>query len=248
MPPVADSSPSTLLLFELPSLDNSFGAVLLGTFGSLMLYGMTLHQCVRYFGRYPTDRRWLKGMLLLLSSGCIIIVSQSFFAWRVFHVGRRYRILVYVAVSLLVGELAAYTAATVESFVIPTFREFETATWLVTMGSGMTVAADLLLTSTVLYNGNLIYAAFGIIGTKLYANTLLVALNTRQLHSTKMDHAEYTTTTIYGRSVVYNSARAVGSPKPSGGIVLPGVLDIRSATETVLRDSFGEINELEDRI
>ncbi|KAI0709729.1 hypothetical protein C8Q76DRAFT_739512 [Earliella scabrosa] len=28
-----------------------------------MLYGLNMHQCFWYFGRYPTDKRWLKGLV-----------------------------------------------------------------------------------------------------------------------------------------------------------------------------------------
>ncbi|KAI0750025.1 hypothetical protein C8Q80DRAFT_1269811 [Daedaleopsis nitida] len=248
------------LLPNLPALDNTFGAVLLGTFLSLILYGMTLHQSYRYFRMFPSDKTWLKVVvcttilletihmvlcchvcyfylvtnyfnptallfgswsikLLLICSGGIIIVSQSFFAWRVFLVGPRYKVLVFVAMTLLIGELAFFAAATIETFIIPTFAGFEHLTWLISTGSAMAVTADLLLTSvlivtlhrsrtgikrtdsiidllilyaistglltgifnilsflfTVLYSDNLIYVAFAVIVTKLYANTLLVA-------------------------------------------------------------------------
>ncbi|KAI0682313.1 hypothetical protein C8T65DRAFT_750653 [Cerioporus squamosus] len=127
------------LILQIPALDNTFGAVLLGTFLSLMLYGMTLHQSYRYYRLYPNDKAWLRGVvsltivletihmvlachvcyyylvtnyfkptallfgswsikLLLICSGCIIIVAQSFFARRVFLVGPQYRLLVLAAV------------------------------------------------------------------------------------------------------------------------------------------------------
>ncbi|TBU27657.1 hypothetical protein BD311DRAFT_778854 [Dichomitus squalens] len=42
------------------SLDDTFGAVLLGTFFALMLYGVTLQQAYRYHVLYPSDRLLLK--------------------------------------------------------------------------------------------------------------------------------------------------------------------------------------------
>ncbi|KAI0773043.1 hypothetical protein BD413DRAFT_310771 [Trametes elegans] len=48
----------------LPSLDNTYGALLIGTFLGLMLYGLTVHQTYRYFRLYPTDVRWLKGLVM----------------------------------------------------------------------------------------------------------------------------------------------------------------------------------------
>ncbi|OJT15861.1 hypothetical protein TRAPUB_1513 [Trametes pubescens] len=48
------------LLPKVPALDNTFGAVLLGTFVGLILYGLTLHQSYRYLRLYPNDSRALK--------------------------------------------------------------------------------------------------------------------------------------------------------------------------------------------
>ncbi|EIW53728.1 uncharacterized protein TRAVEDRAFT_52848 [Trametes versicolor FP-101664 SS1] len=45
---------------KVPALDNTFGAVLLGTFVGLILYGLTLHQSYRYLRLYPNDSRALK--------------------------------------------------------------------------------------------------------------------------------------------------------------------------------------------
>ncbi|KAI0364401.1 hypothetical protein BV20DRAFT_862640 [Pilatotrama ljubarskyi] len=52
------------LLPKLPALDNTFGAVLLGTFLGLILYGLNLHQSYRYFRLYPADSRILKGLVV----------------------------------------------------------------------------------------------------------------------------------------------------------------------------------------
>ncbi|KAI0750015.1 hypothetical protein C8Q80DRAFT_1101397 [Daedaleopsis nitida] len=56
------SAPASILqsLEALPSLDQTFGAVLLGSFIGLMLYGLTIHQSFRYFRLYPTDAPYLK--------------------------------------------------------------------------------------------------------------------------------------------------------------------------------------------
>ncbi|KAI0709741.1 hypothetical protein C8Q76DRAFT_798538 [Earliella scabrosa] len=46
-----------------PSLDNSFGAVLLGTYFGIMLYGLTLHQVYRYTRLFPRDNWFIKGVV-----------------------------------------------------------------------------------------------------------------------------------------------------------------------------------------
>ncbi|KAI8972396.1 hypothetical protein BD414DRAFT_425817 [Trametes punicea] len=53
---------------KFPSLDNSYGAVLLGTYFGLILFGLTAHQAWRYFGMYPKDRRALKVLICSVSS------------------------------------------------------------------------------------------------------------------------------------------------------------------------------------
>ncbi|KAI0353713.1 hypothetical protein OH77DRAFT_582320 [Trametes cingulata] len=59
------------LLPKVPSLKNTYGAILIGTFVSLMLYGVTLHQVYRYLRTYSSDSYLTKcyvGLLLLLDT------------------------------------------------------------------------------------------------------------------------------------------------------------------------------------
>ncbi|KAI0788096.1 hypothetical protein C8Q74DRAFT_1195914 [Fomes fomentarius] len=77
---------STLLLTQVPSLDNTFGAVLLGTCAGLVLFGLTVHQSYRYFRMYPQDSSVLKIMVrkLLqhaLGSQCLLRYSPRLHSW-----------------------------------------------------------------------------------------------------------------------------------------------------------------------
>ncbi|KAI0363874.1 hypothetical protein BV20DRAFT_1057663 [Pilatotrama ljubarskyi] len=45
---------------EVPSLDNTYGAILVGTFVSLVLYGVTLQQVYRYLRTYSSDSFYTK--------------------------------------------------------------------------------------------------------------------------------------------------------------------------------------------
>ncbi|EIW52174.1 uncharacterized protein TRAVEDRAFT_32023 [Trametes versicolor FP-101664 SS1] len=47
----------------LPALDNTYGALTLGTVFGLMLYGLTVHQTYRYSRLYPKDGPWLKRLV-----------------------------------------------------------------------------------------------------------------------------------------------------------------------------------------
>ncbi|KAI9067698.1 hypothetical protein FKP32DRAFT_229231 [Trametes sanguinea] len=162
--------------------------------------------------------------LLTALSGLSIILSQSFFARRVYLISTSYRVVVLIAIVLLIGEFGFFVVGTVQAFALPLFVHFEKFTWLISAGAAMAVVADGLLTSIlvtvlrknmtgikrmdtivdilILYTvttglltglvnllsfifsllcpNNLIYTAFGVVSTKLYANSLLAALNSRK--------------------------------------------------------------------
>ncbi|KAI0372305.1 hypothetical protein BV20DRAFT_111882 [Pilatotrama ljubarskyi] len=260
MPPHALAS-----LPKPPALDNTFGAVLLGTFLAMMLFGLNLHQTYRYFRLYPEDSRGLKCLVMAvelldiltsicsmhlcyhslvtnyfnpeallygvwsinlgpLISGLYMVTAQSFFVRRAWTFGPNFRPVVITAVLLCIAELGFLSAATAEACIVQTFQRFHKYAWLVSTGAGLAVAADGLLTIALImilhrsrtgrkrtdsmidvliiytlntglitgaFNtltllfalirpGDLIYAGFGIPGVKLYATTLLAALNSRQ--------------------------------------------------------------------
>ncbi|EJF58678.1 hypothetical protein DICSQDRAFT_172689 [Dichomitus squalens LYAD-421 SS1] len=67
------------LLPSLPSLDNTFGAVLIGTFLGLILYGLTVHQTLTYFRVYTADAFLMKFMifcLALLDTGNAVVTMH----------------------------------------------------------------------------------------------------------------------------------------------------------------------------
>ncbi|KAM5544665.1 hypothetical protein V8D89_001563 [Ganoderma adspersum] len=231
------------LLPKVPPLDNTFGAVLLGTFIALVLYGITLHQSYRYFRMYPADLpslKWLVSFVVVVETVTsamsmhvcyhylvssyfnppALLRGMCFFVRRVYVLGRGYRIFVIFAVFLCFIEMAATT----EAFIIPTFGGFKHVTWLVSTGSTMAVTSDIIITTMLIFAlrrsrtgvkrtdsmldvmimysintglltgifnllsllfafirpGDLIYIGFGIPGTKMYANTLMAALNSRR--------------------------------------------------------------------
>ncbi|PIL33444.1 hypothetical protein GSI_04066 [Ganoderma sinense ZZ0214-1] len=62
-----------------PSIDDTLGAVLIGTYISLVLYGLALHQAYEYYVNYPYDKRWLKiyvTMVLLLELACTVFTMH----------------------------------------------------------------------------------------------------------------------------------------------------------------------------
>ncbi|KAI9069808.1 hypothetical protein FKP32DRAFT_39213 [Trametes sanguinea] len=175
---------------KLPALDNTFGALLLGTYGGLLLFGLTTHQAYRYFNMYPEDGRILKSLVVIvmivetltsvfsmhicyhylvesyfkpqalqfgiwsidvfpLVSGISMVLSQSFFARRIWLVAPRFRLVVVVAGVLCLAEIGFFLAGSVKAFIIPTFQQYEEFQWLVSSGSTMAVTADTLLTAVL---------------------------------------------------------------------------------------------------
>ncbi|KAI0323984.1 hypothetical protein GY45DRAFT_1365298 [Cubamyces sp. BRFM 1775] len=223
------SSPSSGSLFPaVPSLNSTYGAVLLGSYFGLMMYGFNLHQAYRYARLFPTDQLFLKAVvvavliletfhtvlcmhmsyyylaanyfdplallagswsidMLPISAGVTIIACQTFFVRRVYHLlGRRYTFIVIIvnwvslcppllirrclivsdnrwpahsilcrrysrSVSINLGWLGLVIVLTApSSFIQPTFAKYEHVTWLISVGFGVALAADGILTTVLI--------------------------------------------------------------------------------------------------
>ncbi|KAI0353785.1 hypothetical protein OH77DRAFT_1427086 [Trametes cingulata] len=88
--------------------------------------------------------------ILPVSTVLIILVSESFFARRVYLIGGQYRAIVVFVPVLMLAILGFATAATVEAFIRPTFADFEKVTWLTSAGFGVAVLVDFLLTGALI--------------------------------------------------------------------------------------------------
>ncbi|KAL1939528.1 hypothetical protein VTO73DRAFT_9839 [Trametes versicolor] len=265
----ATQLPASAAFPEVPALDKTYGALLVGTFLGLILYGLTLHQAYRYFRLYPNDSKWLKILvamvlvaetftsflgvhacyyqlvtnyfhpqaltrpswslnLLASASGFAMVISQSFFVRRVWIIGARFRPLVIVSILCTLAAQGVLTAVTIKGFLgadqDSTFEEEFALGTKNAIASALALVGDCLLTSVLIYvlhrsrtgykrtdsmidlmimysvgtgllteiaeilttilamvyPGQQVYVAVGIPATKLCANTLLVALNSRQ--------------------------------------------------------------------
>ncbi|KAI0665488.1 hypothetical protein C8Q78DRAFT_986430, partial [Trametes maxima] len=81
--PAANSSSADsplALLPQIPALDNTFGALLIGTFVGLIQYGWTAHQCYRYFRMYPADTWILKSLVT------VVLVLETFHSALCMHI------------------------------------------------------------------------------------------------------------------------------------------------------------------
>ncbi|KAH9886291.1 hypothetical protein C8Q73DRAFT_285947 [Cubamyces lactineus] len=182
---------STVLPIQLPPLDNTFGAMLLGMFIGLMIYGVNLHQAYRYFRRYPRDSLILKALVLVVSTmdtaaavlsinpcyqnligdffhpedllytswntaifplctAAVMLPCQSFFAWRVWRLAPKFRIMVVVTGVLYIGELTVFIVATYKLSKISHILETTKVMRMITAASISGLAADSMLTAALI--------------------------------------------------------------------------------------------------
>ncbi|KAL1939033.1 hypothetical protein VTO73DRAFT_10293 [Trametes versicolor] len=194
VPPVhieADPANAGAFPIKLPALDDTMGALLVGTFIGLILLGITLHQAYRYARIFPNDSSWLKGLvafvvlLEIISSGltmhacyyymvtnyfnpqdlgvsvwsanihatvagATMVISQSFFARRVWILDSRYRPVVTLCCVLSLAELGVFVASTVMEFVTDSPVN-TTYLHLPPTGFCLAMAADLMLTVSLIH-------------------------------------------------------------------------------------------------
>ncbi|RDX45637.1 hypothetical protein OH76DRAFT_1473831 [Lentinus brumalis] len=116
---------------------------------------LNIHTCYHYLVlNYFAPPRLLFGVWSInftpLASAMTVVVAQSFFARRVFLVGRRYRSIALIAVLLFVAIIALDAAGTAQAFLVKEFSKSGKVTWLAAAGSITASVADLLLTAVLI--------------------------------------------------------------------------------------------------
>ncbi|KAL1949889.1 hypothetical protein VTO73DRAFT_8770 [Trametes versicolor] len=274
-------------LSEFPPIGPNYGALLVGTFLSLILYGVELHQLYRYIRLYSTDRslikcyvavlvlldtfhtvltmhtsywylvtNYFKPLILLtpmwslmlqpMTTGLIIILSQLFYARRVFLLDKRYRHLVAITLVMFAAELGFAIAFTVKAFKLVIF-DADTLTqmsWIQSAAFGIVVLADIILTCVLILSlsqnrtgfkrtdsmldvliayaictglltdvvtmvcfildriapGELLFGAADMICVKVYVNSVLAVLNTRQSFASGV-HSDFNLSLVVGEAL-----------------------------------------------
>ncbi|OBZ69439.1 hypothetical protein A0H81_10665 [Grifola frondosa] len=190
---------------HLPEINNTLGAVLIGSFISTMIYGLTTHQTYRYFRLYLRDRWMLKGMVIALwvldTIHTVLTLHLCYFylvtnyanpealihavwsfkvcplhyfdaqSWRVYYTCELLRTLIFVenltfprfythrlyllghrakfllALFIIFGlaRLVVGVVMTTEAFILGTFMNFITMTWLICVSLALAFASDSLI-------------------------------------------------------------------------------------------------------
>ncbi|KAL1939433.1 hypothetical protein VTO73DRAFT_9989 [Trametes versicolor] len=173
------SLPSTL---HIPSVAGTLGTALIGTFLGLILYGLTLHQAYHYARTFPRDPSWLKTLRLLPSAFTLAMVSDLLLTASLIHV-------------LHCKRTGFKRTDTVIDILI-----------LYSINTGLLNGVFDLITAILAFAqpDKHLYGVFGIPGVKLYAITLLAALNSRrtiQAQSATVDSELHGSDLAFGVSV-----------------------------------------------
>ncbi|KAH9933600.1 uncharacterized protein BXZ73DRAFT_100982 [Epithele typhae] len=254
-------SDATGLVSASINLDGAFGAILVGTFLGLILYGTALHQSYRYWRMNPTESCairlivitlivletihaimtmhtcyyylvthyaqpqildqivWSLDLLFFIAS-LIAFTSQLFFAKRVSLIGTPY-LLVTAVVWLVEVTLASATGADVvlTSALLSVLYRDPTSrceSWykkvvVYFINTGLLILLfDLvgLILAATLPSGSLgVWMAVNIITSRLYTNTLLSVLNTRQIFMNRTVDVFHTSTIGLSQNVFARADR-----------------------------------------
>ncbi|KAI1784888.1 hypothetical protein LXA43DRAFT_1119767 [Ganoderma leucocontextum] len=88
--------------------------------------------------------------ILTLVAGATVLLCQGFFAYRVYRVGRKSKILAVACMFGLLAELGVCVVATVKAFGTATYQEFTAYTWMLSTALGIAVVVDTVLTAVLI--------------------------------------------------------------------------------------------------
>ncbi|THH11638.1 hypothetical protein EW146_g7974 [Bondarzewia mesenterica] len=123
------------------SFDNTLGAIYMGALFTTILYGMTCIQSFIYFQQFPSDRRALKWMVLVLCSpyirssvGLLIVIVvtiisdtivREMFVWRVWRVSNKRAWPGFLAILVAISFVPGFGFG-VKGFYVKSWKEFAT--------------------------------------------------------------------------------------------------------------------------
>ncbi|KAI0701238.1 hypothetical protein C8T65DRAFT_275143 [Cerioporus squamosus] len=229
--------------------------------------------------------------LLPIPGSIAALISQFFFARRVWMISPKFRLLVAVAIVLITGNVGCFTALSIKMFNSKTVSDWLDFSWLASLGSSIQMAGDLMMTGTLIfvlrqsrtginrtdsmldmlityavstglitcvvhilnvafaikYPDNFIYAALSCVLTKLYANTFLVALNTRKtlgiLGATGEQATPYHADNAHR---LHHGGGPMNMPL-SQGVTQPTAIELKVVTEVITDNDEDEMMSMERR-
>ncbi|TFK83150.1 hypothetical protein K466DRAFT_666044 [Polyporus arcularius HHB13444] len=162
----------------LPALDNTLGAMLLGTFAGLILEGLLVHQSVRYFRLYPNDslllKLWVAILLFLETVNCALNMHMCYWNMVVNYFNPIalngtpiWSAKLFIITGLCSANGKVWPFSTDDPHVsadifsnspasrprwnAPSQMDFLSDMWLATLGSGLFGCSDLITTSILIH-------------------------------------------------------------------------------------------------
>ncbi|KAI0767687.1 hypothetical protein C8Q74DRAFT_971553 [Fomes fomentarius] len=89
--------------------------------------------------------------LIAVPGSLTAVITQLFFARRVYKLKKRYRPVAFICAILLISFLACYIAMPAIGWNAPNFTAYLNHSWLLSTGTMMLVAADTIMTSILIY-------------------------------------------------------------------------------------------------
>ncbi|KAL1942061.1 hypothetical protein VTO73DRAFT_6591 [Trametes versicolor] len=176
------------VLPAIPALDNSYGAMLLGTFLGIMLYGLTIHQTYRYFRLYPRDPRPLKLFVLLIVTletlhtviwmiACYHFLITDYFKPSAITAGQwTDKVNVILTSVSMLATFGFGISGCVKAFEL-SLVDFPRFSWLISGAYGCALATDTLLTGALIHV--LLHSRTGFKSTDSLIDTLILySINT----------------------------------------------------------------------
>ncbi|KAI0666789.1 hypothetical protein C8Q78DRAFT_421422 [Trametes maxima] len=236
-------APLSPLSLGLPSVGSTLGAVYIGIMLGALLYGLTVHQTYRYFKLYPSDKIYIKILVVTifvletahsllwyiigyhylgytisdalkgapgllpghwseraigLTTVLSVLACETFYAFRIYLIGRSYKWLMVPTVLVMFVAFGFGIAAGVETTMLSSTYIVELehlespapvqedsvlrVLTIYTVNTGLltSVFSTATFVFAVILPGNFIYACISIVGSKLYANSVLAVLNSRK--------------------------------------------------------------------
>ncbi|KAI0662494.1 hypothetical protein C8Q70DRAFT_562873 [Cubamyces menziesii] len=133
--------------------------VIIAVILQLVTTAMVMHTCYYYLVTYylnptvflGTDVLWTAASVPLVGS-INNLVSESFFARRVYMIGHRFRVFAYSAMVMIIASCGFYIAKTVEAFTLHQVASaLDNGGWLPTVASALLLAGDIQLTTILVY-------------------------------------------------------------------------------------------------
>ncbi|KAI0759688.1 hypothetical protein BD413DRAFT_617632 [Trametes elegans] len=141
-PPMGDP---LSLIPKIPALDNSYGAMLLGT-----SFGLIYHFLITDYANAASllTGHWSVKINVAVT-GASDLICQAFYARRVFLLGQKSRWVVVLAVGFMVACLGFVVGGAIEAFRL-SLADFPRFSWLVSAAYGCAMATDVLLTGALI--------------------------------------------------------------------------------------------------